>query len=150
MELTATLPAFNERDLKDARRGYARVYVGAKTAWCSCCGAVWESDLWGRRKESETCPHCGAKGKVVKSAGKRTSDEKYYVTFVRVVGEWQVIRTAICRRVSEREDIWFCTNLELVRYLKAMDCFDGTNHSDLDLWFEIDGKIVKLCPNEGI
>ena len=104
VELTATLPAFNERDLKDARRGYPRIYAGAKTAWCSCCGSVWESDLWGRRKESETCPHCGAKGKVVKSAGKRTSDEKYYVSFVRVVGDWQVIRTAICRRIVEKGD----------------------------------------------
>ena len=121
VELTATLPAFNERDLKDARRGYARVYVGAKTAWCSCCGAVWESDLWGRRKESETCPHCGAKGKVVKSAGKRTSDEKYYVTFVRVVGEWQVIRTAICRRVTEKGDtanVYFSINEVFQRWMR--------------------------------
>ena len=120
-ELTATLPAFNERDLKDARRGYARVYVGAKTAWCNCCGNVWESDLWGRRKENEVCPHCGAKGKVVKSAGKRTSDEKYYVTFVRVVKDWQVIRTAICRRIVEKgdlENVYFSINEVYQRWMR--------------------------------
>ena len=120
-ELTATLPAFNERDLKDARRGYARVYVGAKTAWCNCCGSVWESDLWGSRKENEVCPHCGAKGKVVKSAGKRTSDEKYYATFVRVVGDWQVIRTAICRRITEKGDtanVWFSIDEVYQRWMK--------------------------------
>lgn len=105
VELTATLPAFDERDLRDARRGYAYIYAGAKTAWCSCCGHVWESDLWERYKEHDTCPYCGARGKVVKSAGKRVSDEKYYVTFVRVVKGWQVIRTAICRRIVEKGDV---------------------------------------------
>ena len=62
---------------------------------------------------------------------------------------WETMEE-ICAQVAAQEDIWFCTNLELVRYLKAMAAFDGVNHSDLDLWFEIDGKIVKLCPNEGI
>lgn len=121
VELTATLPAFNERDLKDARRGYPRIYAGAKTAWCSCCGSVWESSLWGSRKESEVCPHCGAKGKVVKSAGKRTSDEKYYVSFVRVVGDWQVIRTAICRRITEKGDtanVYFSINEVYQRWMR--------------------------------
>ena len=121
VELTATLPAFNERDLKDARRGNARIYAGAKTAWCNCCGSVWESSLWGSRKESDVCPHCGAKGKVVKSAGKRTSDEKYYVSFVRVVGDWQVIRTAICRRIVEKGDtanVYFSINEVYQRWMR--------------------------------
>lgn len=102
VELTATLPDLDERDLRDARRGFAYIYAGARTAWCSCCGHVWESDLWNSRKEHDVCPRCGARGKVVKSANKRISDEKYYVSFVRVVGDWQVIRTAICRRVTEK------------------------------------------------
>lgn len=62
---------------------------------------------------------------------------------------WETMEE-ICARVAKREDIWFCTNLELVRYLKAMEAFDGTNHSDLDLWFEVDGKIAKLSKNERI
>lgn len=102
VELTATLPDLDERDLRDARRAFAYIYAGARTAWCSCCGHVWESDLWNGRKEHDVCPHCGARGKVVKSANKRTSDEKYYVSFVRVVNDWQVIRTAICRRITEK------------------------------------------------
>ena len=62
---------------------------------------------------------------------------------------WETLEE-ICAQVAAREDVWPCTNLELVRYLKAMDAFDGVNHSNLDLWFELDGKIVKIRPNEGI
>lgn len=121
VELTATLPPFDERDLRDARRGCARIYAGARTAWCSCCGHVWESCLWNSRKEHDVCPHCGAKGKVVKSANKRTSDEKYYVSFVRVVGDWQVIRTAICRRIVEKGDadnIYFSIDEVFQRWMR--------------------------------
>jgi hypothetical protein len=104
LELSLALPSLSARDKVDAIRGYAHIYAGAKTAWCSCCGHVWESDLWTRTKEKDVCPHCGARGKVVKSAGKRVSDEKYYVQFVRVVKGWQVLRTAICTRVVEKGD----------------------------------------------
>lgn len=102
VELSSTLPALNEKDIADARRGYARIYAGAKKAWCSCCGSVWESDLWTRKKHTDECPNCKAKGKVIMSAGKWRSNEKYYVTFVRVCKGWQVIRTAICERVTEK------------------------------------------------
>ena len=121
VELTATLPPFDERDLRDARRGFACIYAGARTAWCSCCGNVWESDLWGRKKEADVCPHCGARGKVVKSANKRTSDEKYYVSFVRAVGDWQVIRTAICRRIVEKgdaENVYFSIDEVFQRWMR--------------------------------
>lgn len=61
----------------------------------------------------------------------------------------------ICAAVSGREEIWPCTNLELVRYLKAMECCtieDGRicNHSDTELWFEIDGKKVPISPGEAV
>ena len=121
VELTATLPDLDERDLRDARRGYALIYAGARTAWCSCCGHVWESDLWNGRKEHDVCPHCGARGKVVKSANKRTSDEKFYVSFVRVVNDWQVIRTAICRRIVEKGDadnIYFSIDEVFQRWMR--------------------------------
>ena len=57
----------------------------------------------------------------------------------------------ILRRVSRAEDVWSCTNLELVRYLKAMDLVDIhdaqiRNHSGMELWFEIDGKPVCIPP----
>lgn len=120
LELSLTLPALSARDKVDAIRGYAHIYAGAKTAWCSCCGHVWESDLWTRTKEKDVCPHCGARGKVVKSAGKRVSDEKYYVSFVRVVKGWQVIRTAICTRVVEKGDynIYWTINEVFQRWMR--------------------------------
>lgn len=140
VELTATLPALDERDLRDARRGFARIYVGAKTAWCSCCGSVWESDLWGRKKEADVCPHCGARGKVVKSANKRTSDEKYYVSFVRVVGDWQVIRTAICRRIVEKGDadnIYFSIDEVFQRWMRpgTVDVIVGRGVHGMCSWY---------------
>lgn len=60
---------------------------------------------------------------------------------------------AILRRVSGAEDVWSCTNLELVRYLKAMDMaqIDGNcvhNSSDMELWFEIDGAAVCFPPKQ--
>ena len=54
----------------------------------------------------------------------------------------------ICAAVSSRDDVWMCTNLELVRYLKAMVKFDGTNRSDQMLWFEVNGETVRLQPGE--
>ena len=140
VELTATLPPFDERDLRDARRGYARIYAGARTAWCSCCGSVWESGLWNSRKEHDVCPHCGARGKVVKSANKRTSDEKYYVSFVRVVGDWQVIRTAICRRIVEKgdaENVYFGIDEVFQRWMRpgTVDVIVGRGVHGMCSWY---------------
>ncbi|MBR4855671.1 MAG: PcfJ domain-containing protein [Bacteroidaceae bacterium] len=139
VELTATLPPFDERDLRDARQGFARIYVGARTAWCSCCGSVWESDLWNGRKENDVCPHCGARGKVVKSANKMKSDEKYYVSFIRVVGDWQVIRTAICRRIVEKGDadnIYFSIDEVFQRWMRpeTVDVIVGRGVHGLCSW----------------
>ena len=65
---------------------------------------------------------------------------------------WGVLE-AILRRISHAEDVWSCTNLELVRYLKAMDrteiCGNEIrNHSDMELWFESDGEIFCIPPNQ--
>ena len=60
---------------------------------------------------------------------------------------WETMES-ICAWVSGQEDIWFCTNLELVRYLKAMEQFDGENKSDQILWFEIDGEIRSVAPGD--
>lgn len=59
----------------------------------------------------------------------------------------------ICAAVSAQEDVWACTNLELVRYLKATEQAVVTsdsirNDSGTDLWFEIGGEIKVLHPGE--
>jgi hypothetical protein len=46
--------------------------------------------------------------------------------------------------------VWPCTNLELVRYLKAMEGFDGINNSSQPLWFETEGRIIRLEPGMNI
>lgn len=61
----------------------------------------------------------------------------------------------ILAAVAGQEDIWPCTNLELVRYLKAMDrCTISDNHiqnnSHRDLWFQTDGQVRLLRPGEKI
>lgn len=61
----------------------------------------------------------------------------------------------ICAAIAGQEDIWFCTNLELVRYLKAMDrCSISNgrirNDSERELWFETDGKPRRLLPGEEV
>lgn len=58
-------------------------------------------------------------------------------------------------RISDDERIWSCTNLELVRYLKAMDQVVITedmlhNPTETDLWFRICAEIVKIGPGETV
>lgn len=65
---------------------------------------------------------------------------------------WDVMED-ICRKVSRAADVWSCTNLELVRYLKAMEQVEitdtvVTNNSEKVLWFAIGGEAVKLSPGE--
>ena len=57
----------------------------------------------------------------------------------------------ILKRAAEDESIAPMTNLELVRYLKAMraaDIWDGfiQNNSGMELWFEADGEIISVPP----
>ena len=60
---------------------------------------------------------------------------------------------AILKRVAEDEDVISMTNIELVRYLKAMrgviiseDRIE--NPSDMELWFEKNGSDFSVMPNE--
>ena len=62
---------------------------------------------------------------------------------------WETMES-ICAAIAAQADVWACTNLELVRYLKAMAQFDGTNKSDMDLWFECDGAVIVLHPGESV
>lgn len=61
----------------------------------------------------------------------------------------------ILRRVAEDRDIASMTNLELVRYLRAMRMAEISgehirNISAQTLYFELDGKIIVLAPGEEI
>ncbi len=65
---------------------------------------------------------------------------------------WEQIEEVL-KRVTEDEDVISLTNIELVRYLKAMRSAVITeegikNNSDVELWFEEDGKIFSVMPNE--
>lgn len=67
-----------------------------------------------------------------------------------VLDMWGTMDTVL-RRVAGDGSIAPMTNIELVRYLKAMesaDVWDGyiRNNSGLELWFEVDGKIISLPP----
>ena len=67
---------------------------------------------------------------------------------------WDIMED-ICRKVSRAPDVWSCTNLELVRYLKAMDraqIADGaiSNGSETELWFAVNGEAVKFAPGDTI
>lgn len=65
-----------------------------------------------------------------------------------VMDMWEAMEN-ILRRVSEDESVASMTNIELVRYLKAMraaDVWEGyiRNNSASELWFELDGEIVSV------
>ena len=60
----------------------------------------------------------------------------------------------IFRMVSAREDVWLATNLEIVEYLRAMNClniscYNAEYRCDRDLWIEADGIGILLHPGEG-
>jgi hypothetical protein len=60
---------------------------------------------------------------------------------------------AICRRVSQDQNVLPMTHIELVRYIREMDravmtdCFIQ-NNSDIDLWFRIGEQVWMLRPGE--
>lgn len=60
---------------------------------------------------------------------------------------------AICQKVSRAGDVCPMTNLELVRYSKAMRAAEITdsfirNHAPLDIWFRVGEHVVRLHPGE--
>lgn len=67
-----------------------------------------------------------------------------------VMDLWGTMET-ICRKISSSGDVWAATNLELVRYLAAMDQVrirDGAIHNPTDttLWFRVDGTVTMIPP----
>ena len=58
---------------------------------------------------------------------------------------------AIFAKISRDEDVLPMTNLEIVRYMRAMEMADISdekivNHSKAELWFRVDGETVALRP----
>ncbi len=59
----------------------------------------------------------------------------------------------ICAKAAGRDDTWYATNIDIIDYIDAsklltVDQNTVSNHSDLTLWFEVDGKVQKLAANE--
>lgn len=65
---------------------------------------------------------------------------------------WDTMES-VCARIAARHDVWSTTNLELVRYLKAMErCAVEEdllrNDSSRELWFRVDDEIIALAPGQ--
>ena len=59
----------------------------------------------------------------------------------------------ILQKIAEDEDVLSMTNLEIVRYLKAMEKAMIQedmiyNDSDMDLWFDVDGEVMIVHAGE--
>lgn len=99
------LPSMKPSEELEAMRAYPEVYVGKGWAWCTCCGEVWESDIWdNRRLRKAECPHCHVRGAVKRSPGKRIYSSKWYFSLVRVVEGWQVVRNFFCESLVRKGD----------------------------------------------
>ena len=61
----------------------------------------------------------------------------------------------LCQALAHHEDTWYATNLQIVRYLKAVRSLvssaDGRllyNPAAETIWFEYDGKLISIAPGE--
>lgn len=62
---------------------------------------------------------------------------------------------ALFEKVSGKDNVWYTTHIELVRYLRAMKKAVITeeyiqNNSELDLWFNVDGVVMKVKTDEKV
>ena len=65
---------------------------------------------------------------------------------------WDKMENIVARMAADR-DVVSMTNIELVRYLKAIRSADIsgnaiTNYSDMELWFSVKGSVVSVKPKE--
>lgn len=61
----------------------------------------------------------------------------------------------ICSKVSEKDDVWYATNIEIYNYVNAYNSLifsaDETivyNPTHFTIWFDIDGKLYSIKPAE--
>ena len=63
----------------------------------------------------------------------------------------------ICKKLSEKDDVWYATNIEIYDYVQAYNSLkysaDGTivyNPTLLDIWFDVDGIPYRIRSGETI
>lgn len=101
-KMSASLPPMNARQERESRVISGTAWIGKETGWCDICGVGFEHQLWTSRKKMTRCPICGAKVELKKSPQKKVSNNTYYFQVVDAVGEWQVVRTWLCKREAKR------------------------------------------------
>lgn len=69
---------------------------------------------------------------------------------------WDLLET-ICEKLSGKSDIWYATNMEIYKYVKAYNSLeysaDGTivyNSTIYKIWFDIDGTLYSVDSKEKI
>lgn len=111
MALTAKLRPMTEKQKAEARMAYGKIFIGRTSAWCSTCAKEWECDLYESNVKQMRCPFCGAYHDAVRSSKKRVFKETYYFAIIRVVRDWQVVRTYLCEKTSYKgEQAYFLAN----------------------------------------
>lgn len=104
-----------------------------------------------------TCHHNTDLMKLAESFGDLHKKQYLYMMYVwghsyefTQDNNWELIEE-FCEYISNRDDIWYATNIEIVDYLKAMDnlkfssaCDFVYNPSAMTVWLSIDGEIVEV------
>ncbi len=67
-----------------------------------------------------------------------------------VTDRWELMEN-ICKDVAGKSDVWYATNIEIFKYLEAMEKAEITetyieNKSDITLYFDIDGNTTEIAP----
>ena len=145
-------------------------YYSPLVAYCACkCGFEYS------RTSSESYRYAPPENYLWWAAGAyhmnprwRTFVERFFdaddeLALCQIVGHsydldtenmWDEMETLL-KRVSEDETIASMTNIEIVRYLKAIRSVKTTgrqihNTTDTDLWYEINGSVVCVKPGERV
>ena len=145
-------------------------YYSPLVAYCACkCGFEYS------RTSSESYRYAPPENYLWWAAGAyhmnprwRTFVERFFDTddelaLCQIVGHSYDLDTenmwdemeALLKRVSEDDTIASMTNIEIVRYLKAIRSVKTTgrqihNTTDTDLWYEINGSVVCVKPGERV
>ena len=144
LKLKQSLPKITPEEEREAKEAYAVIYAGKKRAWCGCCGTEFDSDFWdNKRIKKAVCPHCGAYADIKRSSGKKRHTDIHYFSLIRVVEEYQVVRTFFCSLnttkggdfkrfwIEEVCQIWIRPDVEPI-FLGR--CVRGCMGGPCDLW----------------
>lgn len=121
--LSSRLPGPTEKQLAWVKEHFVSkvaVWQGkSHTAWCSCCGETFNYQPCDVLIEETTCPHCGAKLKMVQSRARTVSGSGYWC-IVTVCKGWQVLRFFrvewSCRlKQKGREQFWIRPQQEIIQ-----------------------------------